>query len=96
MVKRGITPAQAQQIRAERGIKDTKLQRLRVKKGLSQVELAVVSGVKTRTIQGYEKGERNIDGAKLSTLCSLCIALDCKLEDILESPEIIHKLRLTK
>lgn len=96
MVKRGMKPQQAAKIRAEKGITETRLQKLRVKKGLSQMELAVKANMPKRRIQHYEHEAENIDRAKLETLCDLCIALDCKLEDILESKELIEKLRMAK
>ena len=95
--KRGITVETAKRIRAENGLKDeTKLQKIRVSKGLSQGQLAKLSGVATRTIQHYERGVRAIDGAKLINICNLCLALGCKIEDILENEETIVKLRATK
>lgn len=95
--KRGISVEQAKRIRAEKGLKDeTKLQKIRVSKGLSQGKLAKLSGVATRTIQHYERGVRDIDRAKLDTICDLCSALGCKIEDILENEETIAKLRATK
>lgn len=94
--KRGITVEQAKRIRAEKGIKDTKLQKVRVSRGLSQGQLAKLSGVATRTIQHYEQGVRDIDGAKLKTICELCLVLGCKIEDILESEETIKMLKATK
>lgn len=96
MGERGITPEQAKKIREAKGIEETKLQKLRVKKGLSQGELAAVSNVKKRSIQCYEQETRSIDNARLETLCDLSIALDCKIEDLLESKELITKLRMTK
>lgn len=93
MKKKGITPQIAQRIRKEKGLEETKLQQRRIDKGLSQRELAEKSGVPRRAIIGYEQQQRPIDGAKLQTLCSLAIALDCKLEDILESKELITTLR---
>lgn len=95
--KRGITVETAKRIRAENGLKDeTKLQKVRVSKGLSQGQLAKLSGVATRTIQHYERGVRDIDRAKLETMCNLCSALECKIEDILENEETIKKFRATK
>ena len=95
--KRGITVETAKRIRVENGLKDeTKLQKIRVRKGLSQSQLAKASGVAVRTIQHYERGVRDIDGAKLDTICKLCLALGCKIEDILENEETIAKLRATK
>lgn len=96
MAKFGMSPKQAQKLRAAKGIEDTKLQRIRTDKGLSQNQLAVASGVALRGIQSYEQRTRQIDGARLDILCSLCLALDCKIEDILENKELIEKFRMTK
>ena len=97
MNNRGITVGQAKLIREKRGLTDeTKLQKIRVSKGLSQGQLAKLAGVAVRTIQHYERGVRDIDGAKLDTICKLCLALGCKIEDILENEETIAKLRATK
>ena len=70
------------------------LQEKRKKKGLSQSELAAVSGVKLRAIQVYEIGQRDINGAKLDTLCKLALALDCKVVDLLTDDAL--KIRLNK
>ena len=94
--ERGITPKQAQKIRAEKGLKETNLQKVRVKKGLSQQGLANESGVTKRMIECYEQRYRNIDNAKLEALCSMSVALDCKIEDILESKELIEKYKKVK
>lgn len=96
MLKRGIDPKTAQRIRTEKGIKDTKLQQLRVKRGLSQNDLSIISGVTIRAIQGYEQQTRKINGARLDTLCSLCIALDCKIEDIIDDEKLVNKYKLIK
>ena len=72
-----------------------KLQELRKNKGLSQSQLAKLSGVPLRTIQQWECGQRDIDGAALNRLCDLAITLDCKLYDIVESPSLIDKLLKT-
>ena len=94
--ERGITPHQAQKIREARGLEDTKLQKMRLKKGYSQSDLAEASGVTKRAIQGYEQGTRAIEGARLDTLCSLCVALECKIEDILEDGETIKCYKKVK
>ncbi len=70
----------------------TKLQAKRKERGLSQSQLAEVSGVNLRTLQKYEIGEKDLNGAKLSTLLRLCIALECKLIDILNDPETVQLL----
>lgn len=96
MGKRGMTPLQARKLRMEQGFDETKLQRLRVERGLSQTELAKLVGTGKRTIQAYEQGTQSIDGAKLPLLCSLCIVLGCKIEDLLESKRMIALYRSTK
>lgn len=92
--KKGMTPQKALEVYATG--KKSKLKKHRVKKGLSQQELADVSGIKKRAILSYEQGERDIDLAKLETLCDLCISLDIKIEDILESEELKEKYRKSK
>lgn len=71
------------------------LQDQRKKAGLSQAELAAVSGVKVRTLQQYESGQRNINGAKLDTLCTLALALGCTVFDIIEDDQLKIKLKKT-
>lgn len=70
----------------------TKLQAKRKERGLSQPQLAEASGVNVRTLQKYEIGEKDLNGAKLATLLRLCIALDCRLIDILNDPETVQLL----
>lgn len=96
MNKKGITVETAKKIRESKGIKETRLQKLRVAKGYSQKQLAAVSGVTVRAIQCYEQQTRPIEGARLDTLCSLCFALDCKIEDILENATLIEKYRICR
>ena len=74
----------------------TKLQKIRIKRNITQSKLAERSGVSVRLIQQYEQGVRRIDGAKLETLCDLAAALNCRLEDIIESRKIVTKLRAIK
>lgn len=96
MAGRGITPHQAQKIRAAKGLENTKLLKLRLSKGLSQRQLAELSGVAERTIKCYEQQTRPIENAKLHTLYKLCIALDCKIGDILENEEILEEWHKVK
>lgn len=93
---KGISVEQAKKIRESKGIEDTKLQKARIKKKLSQKQLSVISGVKLRTIQCYEQGTRDIDSGGLEILCSLCLALDCKIEDILEDSTLIERYKIVK
>lgn len=71
------------------------LKEQRQKANLSQSELAAISGVNVRTIQQYENGARDINGAKLDTLCTLALALNCKVYDILENDQLKIKLQKT-
>lgn len=67
----------------------SKLQDIRLAKEMSQNDLAEKSGVSKRTIQCYEQGTRPIDGAGLNHLCSLSLALGCRIDDILEDEKLI-------
>ena len=96
MGQRGMNPQQYAEIRKAKGIKPTKLQKIRVKKGLSQSELSTLSGVSVRRIQSYEQKKNAIENARIETICNLCIALNCKIEDLLENKELIGKFRMTK
>lgn len=97
MSKRGMTPKQAEEIRIRKGIdKGTKLRRQRVKKGLSQSELSVISGVPLKTLQRYEQSALLVDNMKLNTIIALCVSLDCKIEEIIESESLIRKYRTIK
>ncbi len=71
---------------------DNKLKTTREQNLLSQSALAQKSGVGLRIIQNYEQGSRNISGARLATLLKLCLALNCRLSDILDDPETIALL----
>lgn len=71
------------------------LQTQRKKAKLSQSELAAISGVKLRTIQQYEVGQRDINGAKLNTICTLALALNCSVYDILDDEQLKIKLKKT-
>ena len=74
-------------------VKMAKLQDIRTEKGLSQGQLAKQAEVNVRILQHYEQGFRDINGAKLSTLLKLCLALNCRLSDILDDPETLDLLR---
>lgn len=70
-----------------------KLKEMRQAKGLSQAQLAEKTELNVRTIQHYEQGSKNFDHARIDTLLKVCIALGCKLEDIIENPEYIELIR---
>lgn len=90
-VVRGITPEIAKEIRERKGLEDTKLHKARMKQGMSQGDLSKASGVALATIQGYEAKNRDINGAKLETLCDIAKALDCGISDIIDDNVLIKK-----
>lgn len=90
----GMTPERALDVFPSSN--ESKLKIARVKKGLSQQGLADAAGVKKRLIQSYEQGERNINHGQLDTLCAFCLALDCKIGDILEDADLIEKYSRVK
>ena len=90
----GMTPEHALEV--FKSSHESKLKYLRVRAGLSQQGLADAAGLKKRVIQTYEQGERNIDHAQIDSLCSLCIALNCQITDILEDENLIQKFNACK
>lgn len=70
----------------------SKLQTTRLSKNLSQSQLAAAAGINGRVLQTYEQGARDLSGAKLATLLKICLALNCKLEDILPDNETTELL----
>lgn len=62
----------------------SKLKLLRTEKKLSQRELAEKSGVSLRTLQHYEIGDRDINGASLEALLKLSDVLEIKFYELLD------------
>lgn len=60
------------------------LKTLRQKRKLTQEELALLSGVKVRSIRSYEQGQNELSKAQGDTLLMLAKALDCTIEDLLK------------
>lgn len=69
------------------------LRTFRKKEKLTKTQLSDLTGISMRTIDDYETGKRDINGAKLSTLLKLCKALSCRLEDILTDEETLELLQ---
>ena len=69
------------------------LKEIRESRGMSQQDLADKSGINKRMIQAYEQGYRDINGAKLITLVTLANVLKCSIEQIVDDPELIEKIR---
>ncbi len=71
----------------------SKLKEKRQAAGFSQSQLAEKSGVNIRMLQHYEQGSKNFDHARIDTIIKICIALNCKLENIIENPEYIELIK---
>lgn len=69
------------------------LQKLRKEASLSQSQLAKAADVKIQVLQQYERGVRDINGAKLLTLLKLCNALECNLADIITDEDTLEQLK---
>lgn len=67
-----------------------KLKEIRKKRGMTQAELAKKSGLNPRTLQDYEQGSKDLNSARLETILRLCVALECKMIDIVNSPDMIE------
>ncbi len=72
--------------------KSSKLQNTRLAHDLSQSQLAAAANINPRMLQYYEQGVKDLSNAKLATLLKLCIAMQCKLEDILPDDETVGLL----
>lgn len=70
-----------------------KLKQLRIEAGLSQSQLAEKAGLNVRVLQHYEQGSKNFDHARIDILLKYCLALDCKLSDLIEDPEYLDLLK---
>lgn len=70
------------------------LAELRKSVGMSQRELAQATGISYKLVQSYEQGVRDINGARISTLLSLCIVLKCRLEQLITDENIINQIKL--
>lgn len=73
-----------------------KLKEMRQAKGLSQSQLAETTGINVRTLQHYEQGSKIFDHARIDTILKVCLALNCKLDDIIENQEYIDLIKRYK
>lgn len=71
------------------------LQKIRKERGFTRKALSVISGIPEKSLENLEYGRRAIDGTKLDTLCSLAIALDVSIYDLLESENLKEKFKIT-
>ncbi len=65
---------------------DTQLKRLRIYAGLTQKTLAEKTGIPIRTVQQYEQRQKNISKASGQYLQQFAAALNCRMEDLMDSP----------
>ena len=72
--------------------RNEKLQAARKAAGMSQSQLANAAGISVRILQDYERGGRDLNGAKLATMLKLCNALGCSLRDIITDPDTIEQI----
>lgn len=77
-------------------IENAGLKKNRMLSGISQRELAEKTGISIRTIQEWERGSRDLNGAKFVCLLKICNALGCSLEAILTDPDTLEELRIYK
>lgn len=78
--------------RGPRNAAKTKLKALRISKKATQKIVAEAANINERTFQFYEQGTKLIDNANLETILKLCLVLECKIEDIIESEELLELL----
>ena len=69
------------------------LKEIRESRGMSQQDLADKSGINKRMIQAYEQGYRDINGAKLSKLVTLCLVFECHVSEIVDDEPLVKELK---
>ena len=74
-------------------MRESKLRNVRRSRGLTVRQLSEKTGISFRSLEKYESGELNIDGAKLKTLCKITLVLGCKITDILEDEELVRVVK---
>lgn len=67
----------------------SKLKTARQAAGLSQNQLAEKANINVRTLQHYEQRSKILDHARIDTILRVCLALNCKFEDIIENQDYI-------
>lgn len=67
----------------------SKLKEMRQKANLTQLQLAEKTELNVRTIQHYEQGSKIFDHARLDTILRICIALECKMSDVIENDDYV-------
>ena len=70
-----------------------KLKEVRQARGLSQSQLAEKAELNVRTLQHYEQGSKVFDHARLDTILKCAIALECKIEDIIDNEDYLNLIQ---
>lgn len=78
--------------RIKEGGAEMSLKEQRIAAGLSQSQLSRLSGVNLRSLQDYEQGKKNVNGAKLKTIFQLASALNCTVAEIINEDEELLEL----
>lgn len=65
-------------------IKISKLKLLRKSNGLTQKELSDATGIPLKSIGNYEQHVRDLNKASSIIVYKLAIALNCRMEDLIE------------
>ena len=72
----------------------SKLKIAREATGLSQAQLSERTGIAKKSLQFYEQRLRQL--SKIDTVLKICVALNCRIEDIVEDPETLELLEKYK
>lgn len=70
-----------------------KLQDVRIDRQMTQKQLAEQANISFRMLQSYEQGAKQIDNARLETLLKICLALGCKLEEVIEREDLLQLVK---
>lgn len=62
----------------------TNLKKIRTETGISRAELAEKTGLKLTAIRDYEQNHKPINNAAAISVYKIAVALNCKVEDLLE------------
>lgn len=71
----------------------TKLQHIRQMSGMTQDKAAEAIGISLGVWRHYEQGSRRFDGAGLATILKAALVFSCRIEDMIESKEIIELIK---
>ena len=67
----------------------SKLKEKRMETGMSQSQLAEKAKINIRILQYYEQRTKNFDHARIDRILKICLALNCRIDEVIENPEFI-------